>query len=67
MQSFHEKYIVDEKGKKTAVVLSFSEWKKVCDLLEEYEDIRAYDRAKQKPGNAVSFNKAIKKMKDIKK
>jgi len=61
MLPLHEKYVVNEKGKKTAIVLPFSEWKKVLEMLEEYEDICAYDKAKA--SNPVSFNKAIKKFK----
>jgi len=29
----HEKFIVDEKGKKTATVLPYTEWKKVTAML----------------------------------
>jgi len=66
MHPLHEKYIVNEKGKKMAVVLPFLEWQKVLSILEEYEDICAYDRAKAKPSNAVPFKKALKKIKDHK-
>ena len=63
MLPFHEKYIVDEKGKKTAIVLPFTEWRKILDILEEYEDIRAYDKAKTRPSDPVIFENAIKKLK----
>lgn len=63
MLALHEKYIVDEKGKKTAAILSYAEWKKVLAVLEEYEDIQAYDRAKARSSHPVSFKKAVKKLK----
>jgi hypothetical protein len=62
MLILHEKFIVDEKGKKTAAVLTYAEWKKVTAILEEYEDICAYDKAKSRTSNPVSFKKAIKKL-----
>lgn len=58
MLALHEKFIVNEKGKKTDIVLPYAEWEKVLDVLEEYEEIRAYDRAKAKPSHAVPFNRA---------
>ena len=55
MLALHEKYIIDEAGKKTAVVIPFKEWKKVREVLEEYDDIRAYDVAKKKPSEPISL------------
>ncbi|TAK72015.1 MAG: hypothetical protein EPO11_10555 [Gammaproteobacteria bacterium] len=63
MLSLHEKFIVDEKGKKTAAVLPYAEWKKILLILEEYDDICAYDKAKSRPSHPASFKKAIKKLK----
>jgi hypothetical protein len=64
MLSLHEKYIIDNNGKKTAIMLPYAEWKKVLNILEEYEDIRAYDQAKAQPSNPISFNDALKELKD---
>lgn len=63
MLRLHEKFIVDEKGKKTAAILPYSEWMKVAAILEEYEDIRAYDKAKSRRSHPISFKKAVKKLK----
>lgn len=65
MLSLHEKYIVDENGKKSAIVLPYSEWKEILHLLEEYEDICAYDKAKTKPSDPVPLEEALKKLKDV--
>jgi len=63
MLSLHEKYIIDDKGKKTAAILPYLEWKKVLTILEEYDDICAYDKVKSKPSSAVSLKKALKSIK----
>ncbi|NVM21477.1 MAG: hypothetical protein HWN68_06820 [Desulfobacterales bacterium] len=34
------RYIVDEKGRKTAVVLDFGEYEDLAELIEELEDAR---------------------------
>lgn len=62
MLSLHEKFIVDERGKKTATVLPYAEWKKVAVILEEYEDICAYDKAKASLSRPVSFKQSIKRL-----
>lgn len=64
MLSLHEKYIVDEKGKKTAIVLPYLEWEKVLNVIEEYEDIRAYDKVKSRPSNAIPLKQALKELKN---
>ena len=61
MLTLREKFIVDEHGKKTAAILPYAGWKKVLAILEEYEDIRAYDKAKARSSDPVSFSKAVKK------
>jgi hypothetical protein len=63
MLALHEKYIVNDKGKKTATILPFSEWKKILMILEEYEDIQAYDKAKTRPSHPASFKNVVKKLK----
>ncbi len=67
MLALHEKYVVDEKGKKTAAILSYAEWQKLLAVLEEYELIRAYDRAKARPSHPVAFKKAVKKLKSTRR
>jgi hypothetical protein len=62
MLSLHEKYIIDDKGRKTAIMLPYSEWKKVLAILEEHEDIHAYDEAKTQVSNHVSFTQALKEL-----
>jgi hypothetical protein len=62
MLKIQEDYLIDEKGKKKAVVVSYSAWKKIKNQLEEFADIRAYDKAKGMPSNPVPFDEAVKKI-----
>jgi PHD/YefM family antitoxin component YafN of YafNO toxin-antitoxin module len=40
------RYIVDENGKRTGVILSVEEYKRIIEALENLEDVRLYDEAK---------------------
>ena len=62
MVRLHPEYIVDDQDKRKAVVLPVEEWEKVIDELEELEDIRLYDVAKQEAGESVPFEQAIKEI-----
>lgn len=63
MLNLHANYIVNSKGQKTATVLSYKEWQKVVEILEEYEDIKAYDKAKKEPSNLIPWAKAKTELK----
>ena len=52
------------KRVKKAVVVSYSAWKKIKNQLEEFADIRAYDKAKGMPSNPVPFDEAVKKIRE---
>jgi len=45
----NERYVVDERGSRVAVLLEIAEYQKVLDALEELEAISAYDEAKPSP------------------
>ncbi len=59
MIELHEEYLVDEEGNRKAVVISMSEWQQIVHLLEELNDIRAYDEAKSHPSDAIPFEHAV--------
>jgi PHD/YefM family antitoxin component YafN of YafNO toxin-antitoxin module len=40
------RYIVDENGKRTGVILSVEENERMIEALEDLEDVRLYDEAK---------------------
>ena len=62
MIQLNEQYIIDENGNKKAIVIPVSEWNKIQEELEELEDIRAYDKAKEKPSGPIPFEEAIKEI-----
>ena len=62
MVRLHPEYVVDDQDNRKAVVLPVEEWEKVLDELEELDDIRLYDVAKQDAEEAVPFEQAIKEI-----
>ncbi len=62
MLKIQQDYLIDKKGKKKAVVVSYSAWKKIKEELEELADIRAYDKAKAMPSHPAPFDEAVKKI-----
>jgi len=55
----HEQYVIDEAGKRTAVLVPLEEWEHIQAALEELADIRAYDEAKRHPSDPVPFDQAM--------
>ncbi|KPJ67716.1 MAG: hypothetical protein AMJ43_03545 [Coxiella sp. DG_40] len=63
MLATHEKYIINEKGRKTAVVVPLNEWKTIQEMLEDLDDIKAFDKAMSKPSEPIPWDKALKELK----
>ena len=42
------KYIVNEKGEKTAVIIPIKAFEKMLDKLEDYEDIKLLDKLRNR-------------------
>jgi PHD/YefM family antitoxin component YafN of YafNO toxin-antitoxin module len=53
------RFIVDDRGEKTAVILDMSEYKRLLEEAEELEAIRAYDAAKAAGDEAIPFEQAV--------
>ena len=53
-----ERYITDSEGNRLGVVLSLEEYQHLLDELEELNEIRAYDAAKQSNDEVISFEQA---------
>ena len=64
MISIHEEYIMDEGGRKKAVVVPVAEWEQILDALEELDDIRAYDEAKSHPSESIPFDQAVREIRE---
>jgi PHD/YefM family antitoxin component YafN of YafNO toxin-antitoxin module len=59
MIDIKERYVIDEKGKRTGVIIDIKDYKKILDELEELESIRAYDSAKSSGDEAIPFENAF--------
>jgi len=64
MIRIHPQYVLDEKKTRKAVLLPAAEWEKVLEALEELDDIRAYDKAKAGPQEAIPFDQAVREIED---
>jgi len=64
MIAVHEDYIVGEDGKRKAVVIPAQEWDQILDELEELDELRAYDQAKNKASDPISFEEAVREIKE---
>ena len=52
-------YITDDKGKKISAVLPIKQYQQLLEELEELEDIRAYDKVKDKKEKPILLRDAI--------
>jgi hypothetical protein len=60
----HDEYIVDENLNKKSVIIPYSEWKEIVEEMEELDDIRAYDCAKQEiDEEVIDFDQAVVEIK----
>jgi hypothetical protein len=58
--TLHPKYIIDETGNKSAVVLPIKEYDKLIEELEDIEDIRLYDEGKADKSPSIPIDEAFK-------
>ena len=59
MITLHERFVIDEDGKRTAILLEVEEYNKLLEELEELESIRAFDAAKSSGDEAIPFEQAV--------
>ena len=64
MLALHPQYIVDDTQKQQAVIIPINEWEKILEHLEMLDDIEAYDKAKKDQSEIISFEQAIKEIKN---
>ena len=57
-----ERYLTDEEGNRTAVILDIAAYQKMLAELEMLDAIRAYDEAKANPGELIPFEQAIREI-----
>jgi len=59
MSTNREQLVVDESGKRTAVLLEIDRYSELVEAQEELEAIRAYDEAKTSDDDPIPFTQAI--------
>jgi hypothetical protein len=57
-----ERYLTDEQGNRTAVILDIGAYQKMLEELEMLDAIRAYDEAKANPGELIPFEQAVQEI-----
>lgn len=59
MIELKERFLVDAKGDRVGVFLDMEVYRKLLELIEEIESIRAYDAAQKANDKAILFEQAI--------
>jgi hypothetical protein len=59
MSTNRELFVVDESGKRTAVLLEIDRYSELLEAQEELEAIRAYDEAKASNDEVIPIAQAI--------
>ena len=60
-------FVTDNSGHKLAVILPIKEYNKMIEELEELEDIKLYDKAKQGKQEFVDAGQAFKEIEENRK
>lgn len=61
--SITEQIVTNKKGKAIAVQIPLTQYKKLLELAEEMEDIKAFDRAIKRKNDFIPFDEAVKELK----
>jgi hypothetical protein len=61
--SITEQIVTDKKGKAVAVQIPVNQYKKLLELAEEMENIKAYDKAVKRKHDFIPFDTAVKELK----
>jgi len=62
--TINPQFVKDEKGREVGVFLTKTEFDKLLEELEDYEDIKAYDRAKSRRNEElIPYEQAIDEIK----
>lgn len=62
MIGIKERYVTDEQGQRTAVILDLETYQKMIEELDMLDAIRAYDEVTANPGEAIPFEQAVKEI-----
>lgn len=67
MLTVHPQYITDNAGKKISVVLPMKDFKAIMEELEELEDIKLYDKAKEGKQEFIDAEQGFKEIEESRK
>ena len=59
MTDVKQQFVVDQEGRKVAVLLDIAEYRALLDALEHLESIRAFDAAKASRDDSAPFDEAV--------
>ncbi|HOE96465.1 MAG TPA: hypothetical protein PLS90_05090 [Candidatus Sumerlaeota bacterium] len=62
MVDLHPEYVVDAQRRPKAVLLPLAEWERILEALEDLEDLRAYDEARNQAQDALPFDQAVREI-----
>jgi PHD/YefM family antitoxin component YafN of YafNO toxin-antitoxin module len=62
-----ERFLVDENGTRTAVLLELDRYENLLEAQEELESIRLFDEAKASNDEAIPFSQAIAEIEESRK
>ena len=58
--TLHHTFVKDPKGKNIGVFLPLGDYNKIVQILEDYEDIIAFDKAIKHKKETIPFREALK-------
>lgn len=64
MVTVNPEYVVDAQQNRKAVLLPLAEWEHIVSELEELDDIRAYDAARQHVADRLQFEISVSKLQE---
>ena len=62
MRARKERFLVDDRGERIAVVLDIADYEAMLEALEELDDIEAFDAAMKEGGEPIPLEQAIKEI-----
>ena len=67
MTHLRENFVVDAKGNRVGVFLPIKDYNKLIEVLEERDDIKAYDRAVSRKQEFIPLDQALKQIETSRK
>lgn len=64
MKNFKENFVVDAKGNKIGVFLPITKYNKLLEELEELEDIKLYDKVKNRKEESIPLEEYLKQRRE---